>query len=435
MSRSEPNVNLNYCESQVVIKAVLADGTVLRLGTGSLENVPESDGSNYGYLGKIIRDSDVRTSTTTSANQIQLDTENVDKVLGLTINNLESTLIGAKVVCSKVFTDIATADLNQFNPAFWFEGFNILDVSPNQNFSVWPDKSGNARHASGQAIFKWKAINGYNGVQFGATDEMVIPGSFPLAQVFAVFSTPNSTWSNSGSIIGASPNTFGFVSGSNIFGSPLPGIVRNNGAILTSPYALDLDRSANLLNVFVNNPTIPRNYKINNLGGVHTDFTLSGLVGFSTALTSQQTQLVEHVLARRYQIEMPYKRDKLWERKVLLTGEIATARVNEETVSITILSQTAPNVAFIAARPVQSKCSLPFKSRACGYVGPLVVCNKTYDSEDGCAGRGRQFRYAGLVIKGEINTPISGGIDTVVGTPERYWPGDYYPDTERHRMV
>lgn len=434
MSRTEPLADLNWCESQVVIKAILSNGTTLRLGSATLTNVPEEDSNFYSYDAKIIKDSELRLSITQGANQMTLEAENVDKALGLTINDLSSTLLGAKVVCSKVFAPIREADIRALAPAFWYRGDNIRDVRPNEIFTQWNDLSGNGRHATGQGVFKWKPFLGRNGVLFDTSTQMSVPGSFPVAQVFAVFKTPSNVFSSAGSILGSSPSAFGFVSADNAFASPLPTSVREQGVALTSPFDLDLSVPV-LANIQTNSPGTTRSYIINSLAGVRTNFVLTELIGFDTALSAAEEQTVEHILADYYGLELPYSLTIAWERKVMLVGQISQADNSEGTVNIRLLSDTAPNVAFFGARPVQTHCPLPFKSLACGYVGALTTCNKVFDSVDGCAGRNRQHRFQGLVIRGELGTVIPGGIDTTVGDDGRFWPGEYYPEIERNRAV
>jgi hypothetical protein len=101
----------------------------------------------------------------------------------------------------------------------------------------------------------------------------------------------------------------------------------------------------------------------------------------------------------------------IWQSKVLLIGIITSAEVDENVVAIQVVSDIAPNVAFIGTRPVQENCPLVFKGRACGYTGPLTTCNKEYDSPDGCAGRQRQHRFGGAKDKGELERPVTLGQD------------------------
>jgi hypothetical protein len=131
-----------------------------------------------------------------------------------------------------------------------------------------------------------------------------------------------------------------------------------------------------------------------------------------------------------------------WDRKVLLQGVVAHVDVDENLCEIKIVSDVAPNVAFISTRSVQEKCPLIFKGRACGYVGALTTCNKIFDSQDGCAGRERQFRFGGAKDKGELDRPIRGGIDTTIGEgggTTRFPEGGnrHYPDpiNGRHAQV
>jgi hypothetical protein len=220
----------------VIIKALLANGVTLRLGSAKLTNVPEADATLHSYEAKIIQDSQVKISTTRTADQMSFEAENVDKELGLTINNVATVLVGAKVICSKVFAESGSA-----------------------------------------------------------------PGH-------------------------------------------------------------------------------------------------------------------------------------LWESKVLLTGEIASIDNTEEVVSIKIVSDTAPGVAFIASRPVQAKCPLVFKGTACGYVGSLTTCNKLYESAGGCSGRTNTHRFGGVIIKGELPEIINGDVDTTVGNGDRHGPNTTYPDYYSHKM-
>jgi hypothetical protein len=227
MPRSTPtDVDLSFCETHVTIKLVLHDGTIYRLGSATLNFISEADGE-YNYVAHLMKDSEVKTSLTSLADQANVAAQNVDRELGLTINDVSQTITNAEVTFSKVFR------------------------------------------------------------QSGGT----------------------------------------------------------------------------------------------------------------------------------------------WDRKVLLTGVVAHVDINENTAEIKIVSDVAPNVAFIGTRPVQEKCPLIFKGRACGYVGALTTCNKVFDSPDGCLGRNRQFRFGGAKDKGELNRPYNGDIDTEIGDSNRFRRNRiWYPD-------
>ena len=433
MSRSLPSADLQFCETQVVVKAVLSNGQTLRLGTAELTNIPESDGNQYSYTAKIVKDSEVNSSTTQTANQMSFDAENVDKVLGLSINDLNATLHGAKVVASKVFANPVSMNLLDFNPHVWYEVGNIKNTLPNEQVTILKDQSGNNFDATGTSTLKWKKINGIHALRFTTNDSMVIPGSFKAAQVFAVFTTPSNVFSSSGSILGSADTPFSFVSGTSNFDTPFPQSVRSNGEALTSPFDLGNLTQVKIINVRTNNPTNSRSYQINNQSGIRTDLNLSELLIFENALSGQQEQLVEYILAKKFGVLLPYALDRMWESKVLLSGQISEAQSTEEAVSINIVSDIAPNVAFFANRSVSEKCPLVFKGTKCGYVGSLVSCNKLYESNDGCAGRNNQHRFQGVVVKGELPAPIPGDIDTTIGYGGRQWMGDHFPDAVRNR--
>lgn len=435
MSRSNPNVDLNWCESHVIIKAVLADGTVLRLGTATLANVLESDGNEYQYIAKLTKDSELRSSITQATNQLSVGAENVDKVLGLSINNINTVLSGAKVIASKVFSNAYNMNIGEYNPKLWFSARTIKNVAPNQIVNGWTNASDGEPNATGTAILRWAKIDGKNALEFNSARTMNITDNFPLAQVFAVFKLPETNFSDSGSILGSSVPAFKFSSGTNNFTSPLPSSVRANGTELSSPYSVPNLSTTQILNVKTSNPESIRSYSINNQDGVRMNFFLSELIGFTTLLSPQEEQTVEFILSNTYGIQLPYIPSRTWESKVLLVGEIAKAEIDEGTVDINIVSDIAPNVAFLANRPLQSHCPLVYKGRACGYSGPLATCNKLYDSIDGCSGRNNQHRFGGLVIKGELPSPIVGGIDTTIGIEGRFGTDEHFPTMPRNREV
>lgn len=226
MPRSEPtDVDLRFCETHVTMKLVLHDGTIYRLASASLTFVDEEDGQ-FNYLAHLMKDSEVKTTLTSLADQASVGAQNVDRELGLTINDVSQTITNSKVTFSKVFR------------------------------------------------------------QDGGT----------------------------------------------------------------------------------------------------------------------------------------------WDRKVLLEGVVADVQIDENLAEIKIVSDVAPNVAFIGTRQVQEKCPLVFKGHACGYVGPLTTCNKVFDSPDGCAGRNNQPRFGGAKDSGELSRPVIGDIDTEIGDAERRRGRLGYPD-------
>jgi hypothetical protein len=67
----------------------------------------------------------------------------------------------------------------------------------------------------------------------------------------------------------------------------------------------------------------------------------------------------------------------------------------------------------------------------------LTTCNKIFDSNDGCAGRNRQFRFGGAIDKGELERPFNGDIDTEIGDLGRFRRGQRFPDpiNGRHQYL
>lgn len=436
MPRIEPTgIDLKWCESHVILKAILPDSTVLRLGSAQLSHIPEEDENLYSYEAKITKDAQIKITTTGEANQAGIEAENVDKELGLTLNNVSSTLIGAKIICSKVFAPVQ----NSRNPsevdglAIWYAADKVSAL-PNATISTWNDLSENSRDTTvnGSApSFILNQINGLPIIRFTTGKAMNIPGSFALAQVFIVFKSADNTFPT-WSLLGASPAPFTFSTGTTAMTSPFPTAVRKDGSTLASPFDLTSITNKMILNVKTNDPTNVRSYIINKLGSTTANVDIAEIIGFTTALPSEEEQYVEAYLSEKYGFALPYVPFKTWDRKVLLVGEISGVNVTDNTASISIVSDIAPNVAFISARPIQTHCPLIFKGTACGYSGPLTTCNKLYDSEDGCAGRANQHRFGGIVTKGELPSIIPGGIDTIIGdgSGDRFRPYRYYGGRE-----
>ncbi len=349
MSRTEPSVDLNFCESHVIIKAILANGTILRLGSATLTDVIEPDTLGYAYEAKIVKDSQVRISTTRTADQMSIEAENVDKVLGLTLNDINTVLSGARVVCSKVFTNIPTKVAAS--------GIISFPLVPNNNDTV--------------------AING----------------------VVWTFKTSSPT-GNQVLINGTSGSAVNLAAA--LTASKLPKVYMADYVKLTSP-----------------------------INRVVATYKLKGEEGNSFTLAKSGTQITVSGATLTGGGITP----KVWDSKVLLTGEISYAEANPETMTIKIVSDTAPNVAFISNRPVQTHCPLIFKGFACGYTGSLTTCNKVYESVDGCSGRENQERFGGAVVKGELPQIIPGDIDTdVFDIDRRGWGHRYFPDPDDGRV-
>ncbi len=441
MARTDPATNLTLCESHVVVKATLSDGTILRLGSATLTNVIEEDSSGYSYVAKIIRDSQLKMSSTNAADQMSVGAENVDKELGLTINDQSKSLVGAKVICSKVFAEIENeVDVLGYSPAAYFDAGKLgvtQNLSQDDAISTWEDLSGNLHNGNttGSIFFKRRVINGRPSVLFSDND-MTIDGVFPVAQVFAVFRSISSVFDR-GSIVGSNSfanRLFGFQNETTQMEAPFPRSVRKNGADLSSPFDLGDITQPIILNVKTNNPTAVRQYFINNMEGLRTGFNLSELIMFGTDLSAEDEQHIESYLARKYGVTLPYVIPRTWDSKVLMHGEISNVEASSEEVTIKIVSDIAPNVAFIAGRPVQALCPLIFKGDRCLYSGPETTCNKLYISEGGCSGRNNQHHFGGAVIKGEVGVIVHGGIDTYIGDEERYNYYGHYPDPVSGRV-
>lgn len=97
-----------------------------------------------------------------------------------------------------------------------------------------------------------------------------------------------------------------------------------------------------------------------------------------------------------------------WTSSPLCYGEIDDVRIDQSNATVTVISDTAPNVSFLTNRPLQKTCPLAFKGVACGYVGAETTCNKKRDDAGGCSGRNNVHRFGGFIADGELARPIIG---------------------------
>ncbi len=98
----------------------------------------------------------------------------------------------------------------------------------------------------------------------------------------------------------------------------------------------------------------------------------------------------------------------LWVTTPFIYGEVDDVQANQDVATVTIVSDTAPNVSFLTNRPIQKTCPLAFKGTKCGYVGGLTTCNKKRDDAGGCSGRNNVHRFGGFIADGELEQPIVG---------------------------
>lgn len=124
-----------------------------------------------------------------------------------------------------------------------------------------------------------------------------------------------------------------------------------------------------------------------------------------------------------------------WTSSPQLYGEVDDVHVDQNNATLTIVSDTAPNVSFLTNRPIQKTCPLAFKGVRCGYTGPLTTCNKKRDDEGGCSGRDNVHRFGGFIPDGELAQPIIGTGFGDVSDPDVNRRGGRYPDQDGGRIV
>jgi hypothetical protein len=87
--------------------------------------------------------------------------------------------------------------------------------------------------------------------------------------------------------------------------------------------------------------------------------------------------------------------------KILFSGVVAGVNVNEQVVSITVISDAYAAVSVGADRRVARLCQFIFRDpRTCQYAGVEMVCNKMLNDAGGCEGRHgsplKQAKYGGM---------------------------------------
>lgn len=90
--------DLRDIETHDVVDITLNDGTTLHVGTANLVAT-----DNTPYAAAIIDTSVLKQSLTKAADSVAFKIQNVDKQIGLTINEVQSTLVGAEIVYARAF--------------------------------------------------------------------------------------------------------------------------------------------------------------------------------------------------------------------------------------------------------------------------------------------------------------------------------------------
>lgn len=368
MGRTNPaSVSLKWCETHDILKAVLPDGTIYRLGTADIDVEGEH------YVGDLKATGEAAQSATKSHDRVTVACQNADRVMGLTINEFSRQLVGATITFSRAFRNVEIA---------WQAA---------AGFSLSPDMRGYVTKtgATGWSTSLAVPISAETFSNPATASLSYIVLSLTQAVRFGFLDANNDTWVfelNNGTIRvwvkGTERITLPAKLGDKLIITPdvtgaMHMLVERNSynglgvqQVTHQTFAPD-----------INNPVI--NYPLRVAVDIYDNgATLGGL----------------DIDGHDYQ------------RKEIMSGEIWDAPVDEEAVEITLVGELSSGLAFIADRALQSTCPLVFKGVACGYTGSLTTCNKIYDSPDGCAGRQNQHRFGGVIVRGELSRPIIGGI-------------------------
>jgi hypothetical protein len=393
MARMDPdNFDLTNGETHVAVRVVLHDGQVKRYGSAKMRAVLERDdpSARHYYEAHIQRDSDVTSSLLRVADTASVSVQNVDRQIGITLNDPAQTLTGAKVKVYKVFMP----ELPRL-PTWTLRNGFVQD----------PDLS--LRKTSGGGDWATQGGSSESFLPAGGSLEFTIPGI------------------NYGEmVVGLSSNSL-FT-----FGQMEYAVHVRRAIDGTNAQQLRLMEGGAQIGAW--RPYSAGDPVVLHHDGLAVQFYHKGTY-VATAPTPPPGQLFVTVSANNIGDRVPpvYIRRGNPVGHEMLTGEISDMQIDEETGELKVVADLSPGVAYISTRPVQKNCPLVFKGERCGYVGPLTTCNKIYESEDGCSGRNRQHRYGGVIVRGELNRIIPGSLDMPYDYPGRFPHGGrypYYPD-------
>lgn len=113
-----------------------------------------------------------------------------------------------------------------------------------------------------------------------------------------------------------------------------------------------------------------------------------------------------------------------WELHLLITGILSDIRVEQSVIAMTLYSDLSLPWATIAADPIAEQCPYQFKDARCGYPDTSTlppgerthtICNKIFDSAEGCTGRGNSHRHGGAPTLAPNAAVVAGSGDVIVG--------------------
>jgi hypothetical protein len=89
-----------------------------------------------------------------------------------------------------------------------------------------------------------------------------------------------------------------------------------------------------------------------------------------------------------------------YEADVLFSGVVDGVKVDENVVSLMVVSDISQRGARIGNIQVTQRCRHVFKDAHCAWIeaqgGDPDFCNKVFDSEEGCLGHNNQFHFGGV---------------------------------------
>jgi hypothetical protein len=206
--------------------------------------------------------------------------------------------------------------------AVWFDasdldGDGTVDTNASGDITVWKDKSGNNRHASGggNAPFLNSAggPNGKQVIEQRSGEYLNVSGSFFAKDHFYVWRSPpaNTTWTGYGGALGHNPASGYTQRDSNYItqhgqtyfhSSQLPAGVSKNGLPLSGSFDLAPINQYHVVRIKVNNNNVGpySRYQIGRLTGLQCNLDIAEIIAFESELSDDEADKIESYLAHKW---------------------------------------------------------------------------------------------------------------------------------------
>jgi hypothetical protein len=206
--------------------------------------------------------------------------------------------------------------------AVWFDASDLnadgtIDTNASGDITVWKDKSGNNRHASGGGNAPFlNSTGGPNGkrvIEQRANEYLNVSGTFFAKDHFYVWRSPpaNTTWSGYGGALGHNPASGNTQRDSNYItqhqqtyfhSGQYPQGVSKNGLPLSGSFDLAPINQYHVVRITVNDNNLGpySSYQIGRLTGLQCNLDIAEIVAFESELSDDEADKIESYLAHKW---------------------------------------------------------------------------------------------------------------------------------------